>query len=83
MIYVDKSKSKKRKKVICPRCTSLAITLYEDYTCSISFTTNENGIWDGEEGNKEFGEVTGVRARCSCGYIWKLRGINQITDLTD
>ena len=49
---------------------------------SIEFLVDENGLIE-EDGNLEPGDPCCVFAECDCGHSWKLRGVSQITQLSN
>ncbi len=71
------------KKKKCPKCKG-EIDCYTEWwkDHSIDFYTNVEGNL-GEGLLQQTGDPYCVEATCSkCGYKWRLRGVVQITDLT-
>ena len=67
----------------CPLCNALPSHYVEVWTGrTIEFDADENGV-PGSVGALGEGTPTHVIAVCrECRHRWKLRGVNQITDLT-
>jgi hypothetical protein len=67
----------------CPKCRNRPIGYLELWkNHSISFKADETGRPQ-EEGNLTEGDPYKVQAYCLCGHQWTLKGILQITSLTD
>ena len=66
----------------CPKCRSIPDSYIEVWNGhTIEFDASE-GVPD-EEGYLNPGNPDHVKAVCSfCGYIWRLKGVCQITDLS-
>ena len=73
-----------RTKITCPKCKSTPIELIEIWTnAAIYYKTNSDGLWDGNDGIVEPADtVSHVEALCQCNHSWRLRGVNDILDLT-
>jgi len=68
---------------LCPKCRSAPIAYTEMWTDhAISFGTYENGV-PHKEGYLSSGRPVHIVAHCICGHDWRLRKVNQITDLRE
>ncbi|CDT76585.1 hypothetical protein [Vibrio crassostreae] len=73
-------KNRNHKDIRCPRCGGSPVVYQEVSTQVHEFAADESGIE--EKGELESSNILYVVAVCgSCDHEWKLRGINQITDL--
>lgn len=69
----------------CPNCRGLPGSYTERWReHGIRFDALENGAITDGPGDKFDGEPYAVDATCrECGFQWRLRGIQQITELQD
>lgn len=66
----------------CPKCRQPPIEYKELTTGAVVWEVNAEG-YPTEIIDEVQGDVEYVRALCSCGHEWRLRGIRQITDVRD
>ncbi|MFA5071069.1 MAG: hypothetical protein WC511_01710 [Candidatus Pacearchaeota archaeon] len=74
-------KSKKRKRVLCPKCHKPATSLAEVGTTVGFFNTTPDGLWDEEQGTYESGDILYVNASCDCGHTWRLKNVATLAAL--
>lgn len=73
-----------RTQITCPKCKNTPTYLMEVWNNgTIIFDTDENGLWDGNDGIIEPpSTISHVEGFCSyCGHLWRLRGVTQIIDI--
>ena len=64
----------------CPKCRSGSFDLIEVIDAMTAWKVI-NGRLNREDGIHEFGNPTNVRAECSCGHRWKVRGATTVTQV--
>ena len=80
-VRVRRARGPRKPGCRCPKCRSRPfqyIELWKDH--SIEFQADENGNPEAE-GNLRTGDPYKVVAECSCGHIWTLKNITQISDI--
>lgn len=68
------------RKVKCPKCGADAARLFESWTGHVIEFACSSGKREAE-GTLSEGEPCRVGAQCSCGNLWSLRGVRQVSDL--
>jgi len=74
----------KRDYVVCPRCKTMEIKLYEVFEAIDYWEQDKDGNLLPGPNTSEIGAVLRVEGECldqECKYRWRVRGVNNITEL--
>jgi hypothetical protein len=65
-------------KVVCPKCGSRSLTLYELWKGHEIEWQQIGGVINRDEGVLNPGNPYAMEAKCKCGHQWRLRNVTQI-----